>query len=107
MSPKADSWMLGRRRYVRPADNGNFDLNLDDVSLDDWAAVQEITVDATGGKGDGERRKVLRTKFKLADKRGSLELLGSHLKLFTEKIEITGDEALIERLAAGRKRLAK
>jgi phage terminase small subunit len=33
------------------------------------------------------------------------ELLGKRLKLFTEKVEITGDEALFERLTAGRKRL--
>lgn len=29
-------------------------------------------------------------KFKLADKKSSLELLGKHLKLFTDKVEHTG-----------------
>jgi phage terminase small subunit len=33
------------------------------------------------------------------------ELLGKHKKLWTDKIELTGDETLFERLAAGRKRL--
>jgi len=33
------------------------------------------------------------------------ELLGKRLKLFTDKIELTGDDLLIERLTAGRKRL--
>lgn len=34
------------------------------------------------------------------------ELLGKHKKLFTDKFEVTGDAALIERLLAGRKRLS-
>lgn len=33
------------------------------------------------------------------------ELLGKHKKLWTDKVEVSGDEALIERLIAGRKRL--
>jgi len=34
------------------------------------------------------------------------ELLGRHLKMFTEKIEVGLDEKLIKRLEAGRKRTA-
>jgi len=34
------------------------------------------------------------------------ELLGRHLKMFTEKIEVGFDEELIKRLEAGRKRTA-
>jgi phage terminase small subunit len=78
------------RDYVKPTGDGHFDLDLEKATLEHWAAVQEITVDTTGGTGDGERRQVLRTRFKLGDKRGSLELLGKHLKLFTDKVEQTG-----------------
>lgn len=54
--------------------------------LDEDAArcVAEVsqTVSDTGGS----------IKFKLHDKKGSLELLGKHLKLFTERIEHSGSD---------------
>jgi phage terminase small subunit len=45
------------------------------------------------------------TKIKFHDKGQNLERLGKHLKLFTEKLELSADSALLERLLAGRKRL--
>lgn len=77
--------------YMQVAEDGrSFDLDFSKLARDQAAAIQEITVDTTGGAGDGERRKVLRTKFRLGDKRGSLELLGKYLKLFTDKVEASG-----------------
>lgn len=74
------------------------------TTRDQMAAVAEITEDTTGGSGDGERKVVLRTKVKLYDKIKALELLGKHLKLYTEKIEHSGLEGLAEKIAAVRKR---
>lgn len=71
-------------------DGKSFDVDFSKLTRDQAAAIQEITVDATGGANDGERRLVLRNRFKLGDKRGSLELLGKHLKLFTDKVENLG-----------------
>ena len=62
-----------------------------DLTRDQWAAVQEITEDATGGSNDGERRLVLRRKFKLADKGLNLERIGRHLQLFTDKLAVSGN----------------
>ncbi len=45
------------------------------------------------------------TKIKFHDKGQNLERLGRHLKLFTEKVEVSGDNALLDRLLAGRNRL--
>lgn len=45
-------------------------------------AVSEVSQTTTQGGGS--------IKFKLHDKKGALELLGKHLKLFTEKHEHTG-----------------
>jgi phage terminase small subunit len=78
--------------YLKVNEFGEFDLNLADLSKEQWAAVQEITVDTTGGSGDGERRRVLRTRFKLANKKDNLELLAKHLQLLTERkeVQVTG-----------------
>lgn len=79
--------------YVKIQKSGrSFDIDFTKLTREQAAAIQEITVDATGGSNDGERRLVLRNKFKLADKRAALELLGKHLKLFPTKIEVGGPE---------------
>jgi phage terminase small subunit len=47
----------------------------------------------------GEDNVVMQYEYKLADKKASLELLGRHMKLFTDKVEVTVDDktsALIE-----------
>lgn len=74
--------------YITPREDGSATVNLSKLNRDQAAAVQEVTVDTyMDGHGD-EAREVKRIRFKLADKRGSLELLGKHLKLFTDKHEI-------------------
>jgi phage terminase small subunit len=93
--------------YMTVGADGMADVDLSKLTREQAAAIQEITVDTTGGSGDGERRLVLRNKFKLGDKRGSLELLGKHLELFTEKVKLVGDAELVERLTAGRRRAAE
>ncbi len=56
------------------------------------------------GKGQAKNVGTI-TKIKFHDKGQNLERLGRHLKLFTEKVEISGDNALLARLLAGRNRL--
>lgn len=73
-------------------------LNLSNITRDQAAAIQEITEDTTGGSGDGERRLILRTKFKLADKKAALELLGRHLGMFQDSLKVSGLEGLAESL---------
>lgn len=43
-------------------------------------------------------------KIKFWDKRGSLEMLGRHLKLFTDKIEVDVTSSLAERIKEARER---
>lgn len=45
------------------------------LSEDQQRAIAQIRIDATGGTGDGERRRVLRTTIKLHPKVPALELL--------------------------------
>lgn len=82
-------------------------LNLRSLTRDQAAAIQEISEDATGGSGDGERRLILRTKFKLADKGANLERLGRHLGMFPNKVEHNLDSSLAELIAGFRKRVTE
>lgn len=91
-------------KYVRVLASGMAEIDLSELQDDDWAAVQEFTVDQTGGgAGDGERKAVERVRFKLADKGLNLERLGRHLKLFVDRVEVSGLDELAERMARGRK----
>jgi len=90
--------------YMRVDEDGEFRLDFSKLTREQAAAIQEYTVDATGGTGDGERKQVMRTRFKLADKARSLELLGKYLKLFVDKVEVTGLGDLPAVLAAARAR---
>ena len=78
-----------------------------ELTRDQMAAIQEIRVDeSAGGAGDGKRERIQRTTFKLADKGLNLERLGRHLKLFTDKIEVTASDEIIRKLVEGRRRLS-
>jgi phage terminase small subunit len=58
------------------------------------------------GKGQAEEIGTI-SKIKFADRSVNLELLGRHLKLFTDKVQITDPAGIVARLRAGRERVAK
>ena len=90
--------------YIKTTEEGSAYVDLSNLTREQAAAIPEITVDEyVEGKGK-HARKVKRTRLKLVDKIRSLELLGKHLKLFTERIEVSGTAGLAEALAAARKR---
>jgi phage terminase small subunit len=62
-------------------------LPVPELEPDVAAALQEVTEDRLGGSGKDDGI-VTRRKYKLSDKKSSLELLGRHLKLFTDKIDV-------------------
>lgn len=67
------------------------------------ASIEVVTKSIPGQ--DGEAADVEHTsKIKFWDKRGSLELLGRHLKLFTDKIEVDVGEGLAARIKEARER---
>ena len=84
-------------------------LDLSVCDRDKLAAIQELTEDATGGSGDGEKRLVLRTKLKLSDRTKALELLCRHLGMLKDSVKVTGDvtvtNTVADRLRAARKRV--
>lgn len=91
--------------YTR-VDDGKPVLDLSNISRDQFAAIQEIREDTTGGSGDGERKQVVRTTLKLVNKTQNLELLMKHLGMLQEKIEIhhrvTLERVLESKQKAGR-----
>lgn len=57
--------------------------------------------------GDEKDGMAVVTKVRISDKRSSLELLGRHLKLFTDKLEVNDTDALAAKLKAARTRKVK
>jgi len=83
---------LARIAFVNAADV----INTDDASViadatrDDLACIQTVKVkQMSGDKGDMTEREVM-----LADKLKALELLGKHLGLYTEKLDVDADMEL-------------
>ncbi len=64
-------------------------LDMSNISRDQFAAVTELTSETYIDKGT--KKKVKKSKIKLSDKTKNLELLGRHLKLFTDKVEHGGE----------------
>ena len=90
--------------YMKTTEEGSAYVDLSNLTREQSSAIQEVTVDEyMEGKGK-HARKVKRTKLKLVDKIRSLELLGKHLKLFTERVEVTGMAGLADAIAEARKR---
>lgn len=74
---------------------------LDDETASALAGCDIVTVQ----KGEGAVEYV--AKVKLGDKLQALQLIGRHLGMFQDRLEVTGNIGLADRLAAARRRLAK
>lgn len=81
--------------YMRTTEDGNAYVDLSQLTRTQAAAIQELTVEEyTEGRGEN-KRDIRKTKFKLAEKRGALELLGRYLKLFSDAHEVDGKLRLV------------
>jgi phage terminase small subunit len=74
--------------------------------LDDDTAAALVGMEVIEIEDNGSVR-VVAKKFKFADKKGSLELLGRHLKMFTDKIEISDRPMVYIKDMTGRKNKAE
>lgn len=73
------------------------------MSAEERSAIAGVEVIIKNAEaGDGKTDKV--HKVKLCDKVRVLEMLGKHYKLLSDTINVTADDALIDKLLAGRKR---
>lgn len=74
--------------FVVLQEDGTPQFDTSALNRDQWAAVQEMTIDTyMDGSGD-DAKQVRSVKVKLAPKIGPLEALGKHMKLFTEVVEV-------------------
>lgn len=72
--------------------DGSIITDFSGVDRDQMAGVQEVIVETyMEGKGD-DAREVKKVRFKLADKKGALELLGKTQRLFVDRQELTGPD---------------
>ncbi len=79
--------------YIQVNEEGTARVDLSAVTRDQAAAIKEVTVDSHKLTGDETNKiTVEKVKIKLADKGVNLERLGKHLKLFSDKHELTGPD---------------
>lgn len=78
--------------YVTVTSNGAAEVDLTKLTREQAAAIQEIQTETRFERDGEESTPVVKTKLKLSDKRGSLELLGKHLGLFKERVEHSGPD---------------
>lgn len=79
---------LAKIAFVNPADVIDFDEAMirSDAVEEDLACIQSVKVKTmSGDKGDMTEREV-----RMYDKKAALELLGKHLGMFKDKVEISG-----------------
>jgi phage terminase small subunit len=77
--------------YIKVQSDGSAYVDLSTVNRDQAAAITEVYAEVVM-EGSGEDKiPVRKVRIKLADKKGPLELLGKHLRLFVDKIEVGAD----------------
>ena len=84
--------LVNMEDFIRIGADGDPYIDLSELTRDQAAAINEITVDDyVEGRGD-EARDVKKVKFKLHDKRASLMDLAKLLGLVVTKHEVTGKD---------------
>lgn len=105
-------WVL--ERLMRLADYDCRKFYKDDGTLKQVTELDETTAFALVGmeveklyehfgKGQAQNTGTV-TKIKMADRGSNLERLGRYLKMFTDKVEVSGLDELAERIAKARQR---
>lgn len=108
-----EEWVIIRLMAIANADVGAILLKLQEndyalscLSKDESYAIQEfITEEFTEGRG-ANAREIKRIKIKPADRKSALDSLARRLGLFQDNVNVSGEMSLVDRLTAGRKRVA-
>lgn len=70
--------------FIRVQADGTAYVDLSKLTREQAAAIQELSFEEGMDSSGGGVKPIKKVKFKLADKKGSLELLGKYLKLFSD-----------------------
>lgn len=102
---------LAKMAFLDPREFFNDDGSAKDIcELDAVTAAAISGLEVTeefSGRGDDRALSAKVKKYRLADKKGALELLGKYLKMWTDKVEVSGIDQLAERLAKARRGLKR
>ena len=86
-------------------ETGEAIVKLSDLTPDHLDGLAEYTVETVSGPIAGEI--VKKVRFKMGDKKSALDSLARHFGMFNDKLDISGEVSLVERLQAGRARANK
>lgn len=76
--------------YMSVNDSGLIFTDFSRLTRETAAAIQELVIDEYVEKDGDDLHPIKKTRFKIADKRGALELLGKHLGMFADKVDFNG-----------------
>lgn len=85
--------------------DGKTELALESLTERQYKAIASIEVQERTTEGRDGPETIKTTTVKLGDKLKASEALGRHLRLFTDKIEVSGSIDLAERIKAARDRV--
>ena len=99
-------WIIERLKSIADADLSQLlEVNEEgEAKLDMRKLTPDLRRALGSFKSDGYGSKVFKMDVKLTDKLKALEMLGRHLSLFNDKIEVNAEQTLVEALQAGRAR---
>lgn len=92
------------KNFVRTNEAGDVYLDFSAMTDDDWAAIQEITVEERTIGRDDNAQKVTRTKAKLWSKMDALNTIAKHLGMLSDKVEVTHRYEQMDRRELAEKR---
>jgi len=78
--------------YIKIQTDGTAHVDLSKLTREQAAAIQELSFEEGIEIGENGVKPVKKVKFKLSDKKGSLELLAKYLKLFNETTPVITPE---------------
>ena len=94
-------------KYIVVTKDGKLDWNFKDATLEDLTLLNDLAVESyMEGRGPGSN-KVKKFKIGVSDRKGALDSLARILGAFNDKVTITGELTMIERLHAGRARVKR